>query len=231
MYIDGDRGQVWGVVPETCCGISWIGRPAGEVQSVGRLAFQSLCAPQCMQSCTVGILYVLLVPSFMWWFMHIIQWMQVLLCCHNVEGLNSKTSLIWAPIFLVVKGPIIYPMIWLASFTNYAQLSSILKHCHSHYPTTSRVMWYSLSDHNGYTCVVLVQVLCTHASWPILDTHMFTVRLYLWWTWAYCIIDIDLLRNGSNCLRLQEWLEKWFNIPPLYMILNNQTKSSLWWFM
>lgn len=26
---------------------------------MGRLAFQSLCAPQCMQSCTVGILYLL----------------------------------------------------------------------------------------------------------------------------------------------------------------------------
>jgi hypothetical protein len=30
------------------------GRPAGEGQLVGRLAFQSLCAPQCMQSCTVS---------------------------------------------------------------------------------------------------------------------------------------------------------------------------------
>lgn len=156
VYIDGDRGQVWGVVPETCCGNSWIGRPAGEVQSVGRLAFQSLCAPQCMQSCTVGILYLLLIPSVMWWFMHIIQWMQVLLCSRNVEGLISKTSPIWTPIFLEVKGPIVYHMTWLSSFTNYAQLSSISKHCHSHCPTTSRVMWYSLSDRNGYTCVVLI---------------------------------------------------------------------------
>jgi elongator complex protein 4 len=32
--------------------ISNLARPAGEGQLVGRLAFQSLCAPQCMQSCT-----------------------------------------------------------------------------------------------------------------------------------------------------------------------------------
>ncbi|XP_073392413.1 elongator complex protein 4 isoform X1 [Physcomitrium patens] len=29
-----------------------LARPAGEVQTVGRLALQSLCAPQCVQSCT-----------------------------------------------------------------------------------------------------------------------------------------------------------------------------------
>ena len=136
------------LVPDTCCGISWIGRPAGEAQMVGRLAFQSLCAPQCMQSCTVSILYLLLIPSFTWWFVHIIQWMQVLLYFRIVEGPISKTSLIWTLIFLGLRRPIVYLMIWLSLFTNYVQLPSILKHCHSHCPTTSRLMWYLLNLEN-----------------------------------------------------------------------------------
>lgn len=52
--------------------VAWLcavpSRPAGEVQTVGRLALQSLCAPQCVQSCTVCNLN----PSVVtFWLLHV----------------------------------------------------------------------------------------------------------------------------------------------------------------